>query len=266
MNIQCWFHIGSMGLITLLSKGFSRDFYSTTIWEQQFFYAQFSLWPNSHILTWLLKTTTTTITYLWLNTFFSQVMSLLFNTVSRFIISFLPRWLFSCSVVSNCWQPHWMQYSRLNCPFLSPRIWTNSCPNLHQKYITLKDEPPRLVCVQYATGKEWRNSSRKNEEVEQKQKQRPVVDVTGDERKVQSCTDQYCIGTWIVSFMSQGKLKVVKQEMERVNIDILGISERKWTRMGEFIQWSFIQWSFIQFIQWSFIRWSLYLLLWAGIT
>ena len=117
MNIQCWFHIGSMGLITLLSKGFSRDFYSTTIWEQQFFYAQFSLWPNSHILTWLLKTTTTTITYLWLNTFFSQVMSLLFNTVSRFIISFLPRWLFSCSVVSNCWQPHWMQDSRLNCPF-----------------------------------------------------------------------------------------------------------------------------------------------------
>ena len=167
-------------------------------------------------------------------TFVSQVISLLFNTVSRFVIYFLPRWLFSRSVVSNCWRPHWMQYSRLNCPLLSPRIWTNSCPNLHQKYVTLKDEPPRLVCVQYATGEEWRNSSRKNEEVEQKQKQCPVVDVTGDERKVQSCTDQYCIGTWIVRFMSQGKLNVVKQEIERVNIDILGISELKWTRMGDF--------------------------------
>ena len=72
-------------------------------------------------------------------------MSLLFNTLSRFVISFLPRWLFSRSVVSNCWWPHWMQYSRLNCPSLSPRIWTNSRPNLYQKDITLKDELPRLV-------------------------------------------------------------------------------------------------------------------------
>ena len=55
-------------------------------------------------------------------TFVSQVMSLLFNTLSSFVISFLPKWWFSHSVVSNCWRPHWMQYSRLNCPFLSPRI------------------------------------------------------------------------------------------------------------------------------------------------
>ena len=66
------------------------------------------------------------------------------------------------------------------------------------------------------------------------QKQFPVVDVTGDRSKVQCCKEQYCIGTWNVSFMNQGKLEVVKQEMARVNVDILGISELKWTGMGAF--------------------------------
>ena len=74
---------------------------------------------------------------------------------------------------------------------------------------------------------EWRNNSRKNEEKESKQKQQPVVDVTGDESKVQCCKEQYCIGTWNVRSMNQGKLEVVKQEMTRVTIDILGISEIK---------------------------------------
>ena len=60
------------------------------------------------------------------------------------------------------------------------------------------------------------------------------MDVTGDRTKVQCCKEQYCIGTWNVRFMNQGKLEVVKQEMARVNIDILGISELKWTGMGEF--------------------------------
>ena len=69
---------------------------------------------------------------------------------------------------------------------------------------------------------------------ETKQKQHPVVDVTGDESKVQCCKEQYCIGTWNVRFMNQGKLKVVKQEMARVNTGILGIRELKWTAMGEF--------------------------------
>ena len=69
---------------------------------------------------------------------------------------------------------------------------------------------------------------------ETKQKQHPVVDVTGDESKVQCCKEQYCIGTWNVRFMNQGKLKVVKQEVARVNINILGIGELKWTEMGEF--------------------------------
>ena len=60
------------------------------------------------------------------------------------------------------------------------------------------------------------------------------MDVTGDRSKVQCCKDQYCIGTWNVRSMNQGKLDVVKQEMARVKIDFLGISELKWTRMGEF--------------------------------
>ena len=70
--------------------------------------------------------------------------------------------------------------------------------------------------------------------MEPKQKQHPTVDVTGDGRKVQCCKQQYCIGTWNVRFMNQGKLQEVKQEMARVNTDILGISELKWTGMGEF--------------------------------
>ena len=70
--------------------------------------------------------------------------------------------------------------------------------------------------------------------MEPKQKQYPVVDVTGDRSKVQCCKEQYCIGTWNVRSMNQGKLEVVKQEMARVNIDILGISKLKWTGMGEF--------------------------------
>ena len=70
--------------------------------------------------------------------------------------------------------------------------------------------------------------------MESKQKQYPAVDVTGDRSKVRCCKEQYCIGTWNVRSMNQGKLEVVKQEMARVNIDILGIRELKWTGMGEF--------------------------------
>ena len=70
--------------------------------------------------------------------------------------------------------------------------------------------------------------------MELKQKQDPVVDVTGGRSKVQCCGEQYCIGTWNVRSMNQGKLEVVKEEMARVNVDILGISELKWTGMDEF--------------------------------
>ena len=99
---------------------------------------------------------------------------------------------------------------------------------------TLKDELPRSVGAQYATGDQWRNNSRKNEGMESKQKQHLVVEVTGDGSKVWCCKEWYCIGTWNVRSMNQGKLKVVKQRMARVNVDILGISELKCTEMGEF--------------------------------
>ena len=75
---------------------------------------------------------------------------------------------------------------------------------------TLKDELPRSVGAQYATGDQWRTNFRKNEETEPKQKQHPVVDFTGDRSKVWSCKEQYCIETWNVRSMNQGKLKVVK--------------------------------------------------------
>ena len=99
---------------------------------------------------------------------------------------------------------------------------------------TVKEELPRSVGAQYATGDQWRNNSRKNEGMESKQKQYPLVDVTGDKSKVQYYKEQYCIGTWNVRSMNQGKLEAVKQETARVNIDILGISELRWTQMGEF--------------------------------
>ena len=60
------------------------------------------------------------------------------------------------------------------------------------------------------------------------------MDVAGDKSKVRCCKEKYCIGTWNVRFMNQGKLEVVKQEMARGNVYILGISELKWTGMGEF--------------------------------
>ena len=75
---------------------------------------------------------------------------------------------------------------------------------------------------------------KKNEETEIKEKQHPVVGVTGDGSKVRCCKEQYFKGTWNVRSTNQGKLEVVKQEMARVNVDILGISELKWTGMGEF--------------------------------
>ena len=118
-----------------------------------------------------------------------------------------------------------LQYSCLDIPMNNMQRQTDR---------TLKDEFLWLVCSQYATGDEWRNNFRKNKEMEPKEKQHPVVDVTGDGSKVRCCKEQYCIGSWNVRPMNQGKLEVVEQEMARANIDILGISELKWTGMGEF--------------------------------
>ena len=98
----------------------------------------------------------------------------------------------------------------------------------------LKEELPRSVGAQYATGDQWRNNSRKNEGMEPKQKQYPVVDVTGDGSKMRCYKQQYCRGSWNVRSTNQGKLEAIKQEMARVNVYILGISELKWTGMGEF--------------------------------
>ena len=97
-----------------------------------------------------------------------------------------------------------------------------------------KEELPRSVGAQHATGDQWRNNSRKNEGMEPKQKQYPAVVVTGDRSKVQCCKEQYSIGTWNVRSMNQGKLEVVKQEMARVNVHILGITELKCIGLGEF--------------------------------
>ena len=89
-----------------------------------------------------------------------------------------------------------------------------------QKDRTLKDELPCSVGAQYATEDQQRTNSRKNEEMEKKQKQHPVVDVTGDGSKVQCCKEQYGIGAWTVTSMNQGKEEVFKEEMARVNINI----------------------------------------------
>ena len=80
-----------------------------------------------------------------------------------------------------------------------------------EKDMILKDELSRSVGGQYAPGEEWRFNSRKNEEMEPKQKQHPVVDVTGDGSKVHCCKEQYCIGTWDVRSMNQGQSEVIKQ-------------------------------------------------------
>ena len=99
---------------------------------------------------------------------------------------------------------------------------------------TVKGELPGSVGAQYATGDQWRNNSRKNQGMEPKQKQHLVVDGTGDGSKVQCYKQQYCIGTWNFRSMNQGKYEVLKQEMARVNIDILGITKLRWTAIGEF--------------------------------
>ena len=104
-----------------------------------------------------------------------------------------------------------IQYSCLENPKNSTRS---------QKDRTLKDELPRSVGAQYATGDQWRNNCRKNEETEPKKNQHTIVHMTGDGSKVQSYKEQYCIGTWKVRSMNHSKLEVVKQEMAIVNIDI----------------------------------------------
>ena len=134
-----------------------------------------------------------------------------------YFIFFLKLWAKPCRATQDGWvmvegsDKMWstgegngkpLQYSFFEDPMNSMK---------RQKDRTLQDELPISVGIQYATGDQWRNNSKKNEEMEQKQKQHPVVDVTGDGSKLQCYKEQYCIGTWNVRFMNQGKLAVVKQ-------------------------------------------------------
>ena len=110
------------------------------------------------------------------------------------------------------WNGKPLQYSCLENPMNSMK---------RQNDRILKEELPRSVGAQYATGDQWRNNSRKKERMEPNQKQYPVVDVTGDRSKVQCCKEQYCIGSWNVRSMNQGTLEVVKRD---------GKSERRHSR------------------------------------
>ena len=105
-----------------------------------------------------------------------------------------------------------LQYSCLENPMNSMK---------RQNDRIMKEELPRSVGAQYAAGDQWKNNSIKNERIEPKQKQYPAVDVTSDRSKVRCSKEQYCIGTWNVRSMNQGKLEAVKQEMARVNVNIL---------------------------------------------
>ena len=97
-----------------------------------------------------------------------------------------------------------LQYSCLENPMNSMK---------RQRDMMLK-ELPRLVGAQNPTGEEWKNNIRKNEEMEPKQQQHPAVDMTGDGSQVQCCKEQYCIGTWNVRFMNQGKLQVANRRWQ----------------------------------------------------
>ena len=119
-------------------------------------------------------------------------------------------------------------------------------PYLHSRQ-KLKGRSKLSLCgfsgvhnVLFKPSNQWRSNSSKNEETEPKQKQRPVVGVAGNGSRVRCYKEQNCIGTWNVRSMNQGKLEVVKQEMARVNTDILGISELKWTGMGKFNQMTIV--------------------------
>ena len=127
---------------------------------------------------------------------FLSLLAIVWNSPYKWMyLSFSPLPFASWSTGEGNRKP--LQYFCLENPMKSTK---------KQKDKTLKDELPRLVGAQYATGEEWRNNSRKNEETEPKQKQHPAVDVTGDGSKVQSCKEKYCRGTWNVRSMNQGKL------------------------------------------------------------
>ena len=98
-----------------------------------------------------------------------------------------------------------LQYSCLENPMKSRKGQSDRIP---------KEELPRWVGAQYATGDQWRNNSKKNEGMEPKHKRYPGVDVTGDRSKIRCCKEQFCIGTWTVRSMNQGKLEAVNRRWQ----------------------------------------------------
>ena len=122
------------------------------------------------------------------------------------------------------WNGKPLQYSCLENPMNSME---------RQKDRTLKDELPRSVGAQYAPGDQWRNNSRKNEGWSEIKNNTQLWMWLVIEARSDVVKEQYCIGTWNIRFMNQGKLELIKQEMARVTIDILGISRLIWTGMGD---------------------------------
>ena len=165
MNIEGWFPLGLTGLISLLSKWLPRIFSSTTVWKHQFFSSQCSCWSNSHIHN---MTTGKTIA-LTIRTFGGKVMSLLFNTLSRFVIASLPRskcllilatvphWVeisvsqFTCSVLSDSFQPRGLQHARPPCLLPTPRVYSDSCPLSQWCHTTISSSViPFSSCLQFS--------------------------------------------------------------------------------------------------------------------
>ena len=129
---------------------------------------------------------------------------------------------------------HWRRKWQATSVFL---LWEPHKQHEKARRCDNRQWAPHLEGVQYATGKEQReitNSFKKNEVIGPKQKWCSVVDMSGGENKVWCYKEQYCIGTWHVRSMNKGKWHVVRQEMARVNIEILGINELKWIGMGNF--------------------------------
>ena len=168
----------------------------------------------------------------------SRITALLWQ---RGLCNSMKLWAMLCRATQEGWvmvessDKTWSTGERNGKPLQSSCFQNPMNSMKSQRDRTQKDELPRSVGAQYATREEWRNNTRKNEETEPKQTQCPVLGVTADASKVRCCKEQYCIGTWNVRSMNQDKLKVVKQEVATVNIDILGISELKWTRTGNLI-------------------------------
>ena len=141
-----------------------------------------------------------------------------------------PRWM---GHGGEFWQNvvHWRREWKTTSVFLP---WESHEQYKRKKDRTLKEELPKSIGAQYATGDQWRNNSRKIEETEQSKNNTLMWLWLVMEVKSNACKEHYCLGTWNVRSMNRGKLKVVKQEMARVNIKILTISELKWSRMGKF--------------------------------